>query len=186
MGKMSDKHIEMQEEKIEIWDGEKFRDTTKEPIVHIKNWQDKIDRYWKAILLGFNEVDFTNPDTLLESTFLTVIWDMSQNAFDIPREIQVIVDADDKLFMSVGTPGFVDFQVDPVGMKLPIKSWIHTHPFGRAYFSSTDWKTIRTWEPVMETAIVLGDNEYWAYNIPKKVVKTVKFAELVYTGVDEE
>jgi len=171
MGKMGEKFLELSES---------------EPVAKIKNWQDKIDRYWKAILLGFNEVDFANPDTLLESTFLTVIWDMSQTAFDIPREIQVVVDADDKLFMSVGTPGYVDFGVDPIGMKLPIKSWIHTHPFGRAYFSSTDWKTIRTWEPVMETAIVLGDNEYWAYNIPKKVVKTVKFAELVYTGVEEE
>ena len=41
MGKMSDKHIEIQEEKIEIWDGEKFRDTTKEPIVHIDDWKSK-------------------------------------------------------------------------------------------------------------------------------------------------
>jgi len=44
-------------------------------------------------------------------------------------------------------------------MTLPIECWIHTHPFGKAYFSSTDWSTIRTWEPVMNYAIVLGDNE---------------------------
>ena len=44
-------------------------------------------------------------------------------------------------------------------MTLPIECWIHTHPFGKAYFSSTDWNTIRTWEPVMKYAIVLGGNE---------------------------
>ena len=48
-------------------------------------------------------------------------------------------------------------------MTLPIECWIHTHPFGRAYFSGTDWNTIRTWEPVMNYAIVLGDNEHMVW-----------------------
>jgi len=183
MGKMSDKHIEMQEgvitsSKMEIWDGEKFADRTNEPIVHIKNWEDKIRRTWKAMLFAHEQISFSNPDNLLESTLLTVIWDMSQTAFDVPREIQVVIDDNDKLFISVGTPGYVDFKIDPVGMKLPIKTWIHTHPFGKAYFSGTDWTTIRTWKPVMNSAIVLGDNEYWAYDITKEIVKTVRFAKL--------
>ena len=45
-------------------------------------------------------------------------------------------------------------------MKLPIKCWVHTHPFGKAYFSGTDISTINTWKPHMMSAIVLGDNEH--------------------------
>ena len=33
------------------------------------------------------------------------------------------------------------------------------NPFGKAYFSGTDWSTIKTWEHIMEHAIVLGDNQ---------------------------
>ena len=42
---------------------------------------------------------------------------------------------------------------------MPIKCWIHTHPFGKAYFSGTDWNTINTYEPIMDSAIVLGGTE---------------------------
>ena len=77
-----------------------------------------------------------------------------------------VVDANNNLFISVGTPGFVSFmgQEDELHdreepMQLPIACWIHTHPFGSAYFSGTDWRTIRTWEMLMESAIVLGDNQ---------------------------
>ena len=87
---------------------------------------------------------------------------MSAEAFDKPREIQVIVDANDKLYISVGTPSYVSFESQDEqleGMTLPLKCWIHTHPFGKAYFSGTDWSTIRTWEPVMNYAIVLGGDE---------------------------
>ena len=90
--------------------------------------------------------------------FLSEIWKASTEV--LPHlEVQVVVDANDKLHISSGSPSYVDFQINPVGMKLPIKCWIHTHPFGQAYFSGTDWTTIRTWEPVMNMAIVLGDNE---------------------------
>ena len=103
---------------------------------------------------------------------------MSTQAFEKPREIQVVVDSNDRLHISVGTPGYVEFKVDPIGMKLPIKCWIHTHPMGNAYFSGTDWTTLKTWKPMMETAIVLGDNQYWAYHLDSEIVKTVKFATL--------
>ena len=46
------------------------------------------------------------------------------------------------------------------GMKLPLKCWIHTHPFGRAYFSGTDKKTIDIWRPRLRSAIVLGLHEH--------------------------
>ena len=44
-------------------------------------------------------------------------------------------------------------------MKLPVKCWIHTHPFGFAYWSGIDWNTIDTWRPMMKKAIVLGKNQ---------------------------
>lgn len=94
--------------------------------------------------------------------FLQAIWEMSITAFDSPREIQVVIDSNDELFISVGSISFVSFTNDKevVGMKLPVKCWIHTHPFGKAYFSGTDMKTINTWKPLMLSAIVLGDNEH--------------------------
>mgnify|MGYP003136194478 FL=1 len=101
--------------------------------------------------------------------FLQEIWNQSMNGFDIPREIQVVIDSNNELFMSVGTPSFVSFtgqdeslygKNNEKKMKLPIKCWVHTHPFGKAYFSGTDISTINTWKPHMMSAIVLGDNEH--------------------------
>lgn len=94
-----------------------------------------------------------------DKNFLDKIWEMSLNAFDIPREVQVVVDADDQLFISHGTPGLVWFDEAPIGMKLPLKCWIHTHPFGQAYFSGRDWLTINTWRIMLPEAIVLGGAE---------------------------
>ena len=97
--------------------------------------------------------------------FLDTIWEMSLTAFDIPREVQVVIDANKNLFISFGTPSFVSFMNqedelrDNEPMTLPIDCWIHTHPFGMAYFRGTDWSTIKTWEHIMEHAIVLGDNQ---------------------------
>lgn len=94
-----------------------------------------------------------------DENFLDKIWEMSLNAFDIPREVQVVVDADDQLFISHGSPGLVWFDEAPVGMKIPLKCWIHTHPFGSAYFSGRDWLTINTWRMMLPEAIVLGGAE---------------------------
>ena len=66
---------------------------------------------------------------------------------------------------------FVDFKNEnTTGMKLPIRCWIHTHPFGSAYFSGTDMKTINTWKTLMASAIVLGDNQHqtWMQSQPNK------------------
>ena len=100
-------------------------------------------------------------------TFLEKIWEISLTAFDSPREVQVVIDNNNRLFISFGTFSFVEFSEDPVGMKLPVKCWIHTHPFGKAYFSGTDLSTINTWKTRMLSAIVLGDNEHqtWFRNV---------------------
>jgi len=123
-----------------------------------------VKEHWKNII----EEAFADGDALhyiFDSNrglgFLETIWRMSLTAFDKPREVQVVIDNDNKLFMSFGTFSFVDFNNENVtGMKLPIKCWIHTHPFGSAYFSGTDMRTINTWKSVMISAIVLGDNEH--------------------------
>mgnify|MGYP003114484932 CR=1 FL=1 len=75
-------------------------------------------------------------------------------------EVQAIIDAKNDIYVSTGTAGYVDYlTIDPnllTGMKLPIKCWIHTHPFGAAYWSGIDWRTIDTWRPMMKKAYVLG------------------------------
>tara|TARA_B100001093_G_C26733401_1_gene973318 strand:- start:717 stop:1256 length:540 start_codon:yes stop_codon:yes gene_type:complete len=75
-------------------------------------------------------------------------------------EVQAIVDSKNDIYVSTGTAGYVDYlTIDPnllTGMKLPIKCWIHTHPFGAAYFSGTDWRTINIWKENMACAYVLG------------------------------
>ena len=98
------------------------------------------------------------------------IWQMSLTAFDKPTEVQVLIDANDNTYISVGSPGFVSFDgqdeqlygKDKPKMKFPLKEWIHTHPFGKAYFSGTDLRTIAIYRNHMKEATVLGDNERMA------------------------
>jgi len=90
--------------------------------------------------------------------FLNEIWEASTSVLP-SLEVQVVIDANDRLHISSGSGSYVDFQINPTGMKLPIKCWIHTHPFGSAYWSGIDWRTIDTWRPMMKRAIVLGNKQ---------------------------
>ena len=63
-------------------------------------------------------------------------------------------------------------------MQLPLKCCIHTHPSGKAYFSDTDWNTIKTWKSDIKSCIVLGNNEYLAYNPQSKIAKRVQYGLL--------
>lgn len=111
-----------------------------------------------------------NPE--ITEKFLSEIWKASTEI--LPElEVQVVIDDNDRLHISSGTAGYVDFKVDPVGMKLPIKCWIHTHPFGSAYFSGTDISTVSIWEPMMKSAIVVGGKAHyghWSNRSPKQLV----------------
>ena len=146
----------MKEELTIIFDGE---------------WQngisDAFEEYMNYAYCGnYHETQFDIQDPCFRH-FLDTIWETSLTAFDIPREVQVVIDGMDNCYLSVGTPGFVSFlnqdeQLYGKGgtpLTLPIKCWIHTHPFGAAYFSGTDWTTINTWKPIMDMAIVLGNNQ---------------------------
>lgn len=89
-------------------------------------------------------------------------------------EIQVVIDAKNDIYVSTGSAGYVDFNINPIreGMKTPVKCWIHTHPFGSAYFSGTDVRTVSIWQPLMETAYVLGGKGhygFWSQDEPKKL-----------------
>ena len=122
------------------------------------NWKEAIKESFKegdALKEIFKQV---NP----RGEFLETIWQMSLTAFDTPREIQVVIDSHNELFIDFGTASFVSFSEasELKGMKLPIRCWIHTHPFGKAYFSGTDMRTINIWKTLMASAIVLGDNEH--------------------------
>ena len=155
-----------------------------------ENWKREIvDAFVSCISNTTGPIPYNNPNNELEA-FLSVIWEKSMKAFDIPREVQVVVDAKNTVFINVGTPSFVSFdgadEEELEGMKLPFKCWIHTHPFGQAYFSGTDWRTLNTWKPMLANAIVLGDNEYWAYDVKRGIVKQVKYGLLQSPKIEEE
>lgn len=100
--------------------------------------------------------------------FYDTIWRVSLQAFDKPREVQVVIDSNDNLFISVGNGGLVTFggqDEQTIGMKFPVKEWIHTHPFGAAYFSGTDMNTIFMYQRHMIKATVLGNNQRAVYYI---------------------
>jgi len=141
-----------------------------------------------------DDIEFLYPNNSTE-IFLTSIWKMSLDVLE-GMEVQVIVDNKDDLYISSGNPSFVSFEghedelVNGSAMQIPIKCWIHTHPFGHAYFSGTDWKTINTWKPILKSAIVLGDNQYLAFNpetiLAKKVFYGFLEQETTYSGSEEE
>ena len=140
-----------------------------------------VDENWiEDIKTVFKKTPFEYPfPNMATEAFFTVIWNKSLNAFDSPREVQVIVDAKDDLYVSVGTFGFVSFKDQEEqlgGMKIPLKCWIHTHPFGQAFFSGTDWKTIHSWKGMMESATVLGDNQFISYDCDSEIAKRVQYA----------
>jgi hypothetical protein len=92
--------------------------------------------------------------------FWDKIWSLSTTILP-GLEVSVVIDRDEKLFISKGTASFVDYEDESVkGMKIPMKCWIHTHPFGKAYFSQTDWNTLNVQRLILDSAVVLGNGEY--------------------------
>ena len=110
--------------------------------------KDKLHDRWLDVEYDFNS-----------ENFLDCIWDISVN--DLPGlEVSVVIDGNNRLFISKGTGSFVDYESENVsGMKIPLKCWIHTHPFGAAYFSHIDWNTINKQRFILNSAIVLGNME---------------------------
>jgi hypothetical protein len=115
-----------------------------------------LDGYWQDCKTMIKDSYEGNVE---DENFLNTIWEISTGLLDA-KEVSVIVDRDNQLFISKGTASFVDYKDESVvGMKIPFKCWIHTHPFGVAYFSDTDWGTINAQFPILNSAIVLGNKE---------------------------
>ena len=95
--------------------------------------------------------------------FFETIWKASTEILPA-LEVQVVVDGKNNCFVTTGSSGYVEFGMKPpVGMTLPIRCWIHTHPFGSAYFSGTDIRTVSIWETNMECAYVLGGEGHYGF-----------------------
>jgi len=104
--------------------------------------------------------------------FHDAIWHASTEI--LPNlEVQVVIDSQNNCYVTTGSPGYVEFGMQPpIGMKLPIRCWIHTHPFGSAYFSGTDIRTVSIWHSQMTEAYVLGGEGhygYWHQDKPKQL-----------------
>ena len=135
-------------------------------------WQKEIKEVWRHL-------SFKGEDDPSDERFIEAIWNASKNILP-GLEISVIIDRDGSLFMNSGSPGYVDYGgVMVAGMKIPIKCWIHTHPFGSAFWSGTDTNTLRNWRPILDQAIVIGNQEYlkWDKLEDKEVMTKVMWKE---------
>jgi len=129
-----------------------------------------IEQAWDMILCvhGISSTSKVEEFEDMEHTldFHRAIWYASTEILPA-LEVQAVIDSKNQIFVSTGTAGYVDYlTINPsnlIGMKLPIKCWIHTHPFGSAYFSGTDWRTINIWELNMQSAYVLGGEGHYGY-----------------------
>tara|TARA_R110000851_G_C13022836_1_gene560355 strand:- start:780 stop:1343 length:564 start_codon:yes stop_codon:yes gene_type:complete len=155
------------------------------------DWKNHIRDIYKDMSNTEGGVNFISPCQDTE-VFFTSIWKMSMEVLE-GMEVQVIVDNKDDLYISSGSASFVSFEdhedelVNGAAMQIPIKCWIHTHPFGEAYLSGTDWKTVKTWQPIMKSAVVLGDNQYIAVNLDNSRYEEGTFpAKKVYYGLIEQ
>ena len=83
------------------------------------------------------------------------IWELGDS---MSREISVLIDAEDKLFVDVGTSGQVKMS-PPEDAKIPFQLWLHSHPLD-AYWSSTDRDTLGCYVGLILEAVVLGHDHY--------------------------
>jgi len=126
---------------------------------------------WELTWEDRDKLDFTY---FRSEDFFSAIWHSSTEI--LPNlEVQVVIDGKNNCYVSTGSSGYVEFGMKPpIGMTLPIKCWIHTHPFGSAYFSGVDIRTVSNWQPLMKEAFVLGGWEYdhygyWQQSNPKQL-----------------
>ena len=76
----------------------------------------------------------------------------------ILREVSVLIDAEGKIYIDIGTSGEVKMS-PPEGAKVPFNLWIHSHPRD-AYWSPTDRDTIGCYTGLLQKAVVLGHDHY--------------------------
>ena len=84
--------------------------------------------------------------------------DIWQIGDQLLREVSVLIDAEGKIYIDIGTSGEVKMS-PPDGAKVPFELWIHSHPQD-AYWSSTDRDTIGCYTGLLQRAVVLGHDHY--------------------------
>ena len=145
-----------------------IEDARKRAEQHIQEWyemiaEETIEGICKSV--DVHEVIREEIDELAykDKEFFEAIWHASTEILPA-LEVQVVIDGNNNCHVTTGSAGYVEFGMKPpVGMKLPIRCWIHTHPFGSAYFSGVDWNTVNTWKNLMQEAYVLGGVEHYGY-----------------------
>jgi hypothetical protein len=161
---------------------------------HIQNvWVEEVNLELESVGLTWKEKEQVDLTTFSSSRFFNAIWHASTEILPA-LEVQVVIDGENNCYVTTGSSGYVEFGMKPpVGMKLPIKCWIHTHPFGSAYFSGTDISTVSIWERRMEEAFVLGGSEYthyghWQQGEPKQlaIYRNGELERMQYWGVKNE
>jgi len=150
---------------------QKIENTKRANLILLRKYaKDYLEMVWEELCEEQMASTTSLTDMEHNTVFHEAIWYASTEILP-SLEIQVVIDDNWKLHISSGTAGFVGFPNEPKGLKLPIRCWIHTHPFGLAYFSSVDWRTISIWGTQMETAYVLGDRQYghWVKHNPEEL-----------------
>jgi len=133
-------------------------------------WQKEINEVWEHLLRKGEDIPRNR-------RFLDAIWNASTKILP-GLEISVIIDRKGKLFMNSGSPEYVDYGgVNVTGMSIPIRCWIHTHPFGYAFWSGTDNRTLRNWRPINQEAIVLGRGEHLIWEKTENGERMTKVVE---------
>ena len=113
-------------------------------------------------------------------------WQNLWNLADLlRREVSVLFDSEDKVWVDVGTSGQVRL-APPEGAIIPFKLWIHTHPWD-AYWSSTDLNSLMQFSGILNEAIVLGNDHFKrTIHSQKKVQTPLESGSALENWTDEE
>ena len=140
---------------------EKGRERAEQHILNV--WVEEGMLELDAIGVHWNNKHKVDMTSYKDERFFNAIWHASTEILPA-LEVQVVIDGKNNCYVTTGSSGYVEFGMKPpVGMTLPIKCWIHTHPFGAAYFSGVDWGTVNVWKSLMHEAYVLGGVEHYGY-----------------------
>jgi len=110
------------------------------------------------------------------------LWDIADL---LGREVSVLFDSEDKVWVDVGTSGQVRL-APPEGAIIPFKLWIHTHPWD-AYWSSTDLDSLLLFSGILNEAIVLGNDHFKrTIHSQEKVPTPLELGSALENWTDEE
>jgi hypothetical protein len=183
-----DKEVRKQLDEIRIKASSYLDNIGKAPLEERKlfDWKKYLSKVWAVVE---DRHEFIYPNGLAEY-FLTQIWNISDIHIGEliwegeDKQVQAIVDDKNNLYLSTGSAylshAIEQHEDERNGAKIqfPIKCWIQTKPDGVAKIESLDHAIINEWRTKMTSCIVLGNNEYLAYDIGRGLAKKVSFGTL--------